>query len=90
MGDPRQARFKNGMLGETWRKAFFNRHKDVVPRIASSVTLGMAQVSEYSIRKWHNLAKVEVQSFEGAANIFDEPRRIWNADETAFSLDGSK
>jgi hypothetical protein len=88
--EERRKRFADGKPGRTWLDSFFNRHTQVVPRVASTVTLGMAQVSEGAIRGWHARAKAEIMAFEGASNIFDDPRRIWNCDESAFSLDGSK
>jgi hypothetical protein len=89
-GNGHSARFKGGIPGDVWKAEFFKRHNTIVPRVSSSVTIGMALVSEYDIRRWHSVAKLEIEAFEGASDIFSDPRRIFNGDETAFSLDGSK
>ncbi|XP_050502477.1 uncharacterized protein LOC126881871 [Diabrotica virgifera virgifera] len=78
--------FKDGMPGKTWFAAFLRRHPEIKKRRAESITKSRAAVSKADIEKWFN----EIENYlkeEGMIDILKYPNRIYNADETGFSLD---
>lgn len=79
----RDNNFTNGHPGRHWYEGFLRRHPEISKRMTQNLTSTRASVSEISIRNW----------FKEVKNYFDErkikisdPRRIFNADETAFFL----
>ncbi|KAK9737899.1 hypothetical protein QE152_g10320 [Popillia japonica] len=82
----RQTVFKDGMPGKTWFAAFLRRHPEIKKLRAESVTKSRAAVSKADIEKWFN----EIENYlkeEDIIDILKYPHRIYNADETGFSLD---
>jgi hypothetical protein len=89
--DERRFRFgADGRPGRKWVKNFFDRNPSLTHRSASKMTVGMASVSENNIRRWHHMAKLEIEQVDGAATILADPRRIFNVDESGFPLDAGK
>lgn len=81
--DGRPNPFHENKPGDTWFKAFLKRHPQISERHAESINLGRALVNEASIRKWHSDLQNYLNS-ENAQDILNEPRRIFNADESGF------
>lgn len=83
--NPRANPFKNNCPGVGWAKAFLKRHPDIVVRNSEGVTQSSACVSENDIRKWFS----EIHSYfaeNDLLNVFDDPSRIFNGDESGFQL----
>lgn len=78
--NPRQNPFTNNRPGDGWWKAFLKRHSRITTRTSEGVTKASACVSEKDIRGWFQ----EIRSYAEQNNlihIFDQPHRIFNADE---------
>lgn len=83
--NPRQNPFKDDKPGDVWFKAFLKRHPIITTRTSEGVTTASACVSEDDIRKWFR----EIQEYineEGLNEAIEDPRRIFNADETGFNI----
>lgn len=87
----RQNPFKNNRPGDKWFKSFLRRHPELSSRVAQNLTPARENVTEKQIRHWFD----EVREYLNSSNLFDitnEPKRVFNADESAFYLNpkGSK
>lgn len=81
----KQDKFPNGRPGRHWYEAFLRRHPLITERSAQNLSARRAEVSEKNLRNWF----AEVKSFMDENNlleVFEDPRRIFNCDETAFFL----
>lgn len=75
--------FTNGRPGRHWYEGFLQRHPDISERMTQNLTSSRAAVKEVSIRRWFH----EIEEYFTSNQIqIDDPRRIFNADETAFFL----
>lgn len=76
--------FKNGRPGRHWYEGFMTRHPEISIRMSQNLTSSRAKVTEASIRNWFS----EIDNYFKLNNISfqDDPRRVFNADETAFFL----
>ncbi|XP_072400733.1 uncharacterized protein [Diabrotica undecimpunctata] len=77
--------FKNNMPGQTWYLGFLKRNPEISLREAESINKARAVVSEFTIRKWF----LELENFlkeNNLLNIFSDPSRIFNCDESGFCL----
>lgn len=77
--------FTESVPGEKWYKLFLNRHQNISERVSQALTTSRANVTENQLRGWFS----EVKDFLREKNllgILEDPRRIYNADETAFFL----
>ncbi|KAG5895399.1 hypothetical protein JTB14_018753 [Gonioctena quinquepunctata] len=71
--------FTNGRPGRHWYEAFLRRHPEV------SLRTSRASISEQKIRQWFsNIGKHFEQN--NLMDIFNDPSRVYNCDETAFFL----
>lgn len=77
--------FKNNRPGLTWWEAFKRRHPRITEKEAESLTLARAAVTEESVKKWFAGVELWLKS-ENLFDIFKDPSRIYNADETGFML----
>lgn len=76
---------ENGVLGRRWYEGFLKRHQKVRLRTAQNLTKSRASVTEESIKAWF----AEVTSYlnnNHYMNVLEDPRRIFNFDESAFVL----
>lgn len=80
-----QAPFLNGRPGKKWYHAFLSRHKELSKKKAEYIHGGRGAVTEEKIRKWFDEVH-EILSQKGEADILKDPNRIFNMDETGFSL----
>lgn len=81
----KQHLFKNGRPGERWYANFLRRHPEISLREAETINKARAVVTEESIRLWFR----ELNNFLNDHNyqgIFDDPSRVFNGDESGFSM----
>ncbi|KAI4466250.1 hypothetical protein MML48_3g00007178 [Holotrichia oblita] len=76
---------KDNCPQEGWYKAFLRRHPELTIRTAEGVTSASANVVENDIRKWFSEIRTYLDS-KGYLNILDDATRVFNGDETCFSL----
>ena len=86
--DKRKTPFHDNRPGETRYRNFMRRHPEIAIREPENVTAVRACVTEGAIRGWFQKARSYLSSHEGSAfeQIMADPRRIFNTDETSFSL----
>lgn len=77
--------FPNGRPGRHWYEAFLKRHPRITERSAQNLTARRAAVSEKNLRNWFAEVKTYIDE-NNLLNAFNDPRRIFNCDETAFFL----
>lgn len=80
---PRNNPFQNNTPGKTWYYAFLRRKPELSLRTAEAVTTASSNVSANDIRKWFTQISAYLKE-KGLIDILDDPRRIFNADETNF------
>ncbi|CAG5014492.1 unnamed protein product [Parnassius apollo] len=64
-------------------KAFLKRHPTLIPRNSERVTKANASIAECDIKKWFQEIRNHLTS-ENHLDIVQDPRRVFNADETGF------
>lgn len=77
--------FKDDKPGRTWLTSFLKRNPEVSVRVAQNLTSTRSAVTKEAIEKWFQ----EVFSYLQENNldeVLKDPRRVFNADETAFFL----
>lgn len=77
--------FVDSVPGEKWLALFLNRNPQIAERVSQPLTTSRANVTEAKIRAWF----VEIKNYvkeKGLESVFENPKRIFNADETAFFL----
>lgn len=77
--------FKDGIPGDTWYQSFLRRHPEISVREAEGINSARAAVTESRVRLWFTDLREYIKSVN-ALDIFEEPDRIFNGDETGFSL----
>lgn len=77
--------FKDGKPGETWYQKFLKRHPQISIREPEGINNARAAITENRIRIWFKELQEYIKSID-AIDIFEEPDRIYNGDETGFSL----
>jgi len=73
------------MLGVGWYKAFLRRNPVISIRTSEHVSAASANLSEFDIRKWFTDI-YQYLTDENLENILKDPRRVFNGDESGFSL----
>ena len=81
-----QTPFTDGRPGYYWFQGFMRRNPALTERSAEILTGGRAAVTEAAIRKWFNDIKTYVVDEEHAGDVFQDPLRIFNFDESNFLL----
>lgn len=71
--------------GRQWFQSFLKRHSNLAQRHAESINSTRTRVTEESLRKWHSDLK-EFLITENGEDIFGDPDRIINADESGFNI----
>lgn len=75
--------FKDGRPGHDWYYAFMARNAEVVePRKETPLEMCRAKVNKTKLDTWF----VNFRQFLSNHDLLDKPKRIWNADETGFSM----
>lgn len=77
--------FKNNLPGDQWYKSFLRRHPRISVRTPEGVTQSSACISSKDLLKWFNDIEVYLKE-KGYFSILDDPRRVYNGDETCFLL----
>lgn len=78
---PRSNPFKDDRPGSKWLRSFLKRHPDVDKLNTEAISKARALVSKGSIKYWFNHLR-EYFADNNCLDIFDDPRRIFNCDET--------
>ncbi|KAJ8941959.1 hypothetical protein NQ314_010178 [Rhamnusium bicolor] len=81
----RPNKFKNNRPGKKWFRCFLNRHPQLSERLTQNLTKSRSEVNEEKLRKWFDEIKDYVKS-KKLEDVFEDPKRIFNTDETAFFL----
>lgn len=77
--------FKNGRPGDTWFKLFCARHPALAIRVAQNISKSRAQVTEENLREWFKRTRRFCETWN-CCDALEDPKRIYNLDETAFFL----
>jgi len=78
--------FKYGRPSRDWYKSFVNRNSHIIHRRAeTSLETCRAKLTKDKVDKWYS----NYRDFVVKLGVLEKPQRIFNADETGFSL-GSK
>ena len=81
--DSRQNPFKDNYPRKDWWHAFLRRHPELSLRLPESLQLARASsCTPERLDKWYK----EFEMFVKLHNLEGKPQRIWNADESGFSL----
>ncbi|GBO99410.1 hypothetical protein EVAR_101402_1, partial [Eumeta japonica] len=83
--DGRPTPFLNGRPGRKWYMGFLIRNPSISLREAEGISKGRAVITQESIKKWFEELKGFLRE-HNASIILDDPSRIYNGDETSFSL----
>lgn len=77
--------FKDGRPGKNWFLGFLKRHPTLSKRVAQNLPLSRNQITEGSIRGWFGRVHSHFED-NNLFEVFEDPKRIYNCDETAFFL----
>lgn len=69
----------------TWYSLFMKRHPELSLREPEGISKGRAVITEESIRKWFSGLESYMKSVN-ASDVLLDPKRIFNCDETSFSM----
>ncbi|CAB3252107.1 unnamed protein product [Arctia plantaginis] len=78
--------FTNNRPSKKWFQSFMKRHPNLTQRVPDNLSRARDNVSENNIRTWFT----EIESYLDENNfktILNDPHRIFNADETAKTLE---
>ncbi|CAF4830706.1 unnamed protein product [Pieris macdunnoughi] len=81
--DKRVTPFKNNRPGKKWVTLFFKRHPEITEKKAEGISTAKANVCENDIKRWHRSLE-EYLVEEHSLDILEDPKRIFNADESGF------
>lgn len=77
--------FKDGRPGQKWYKSFINRHPEISLRSAEAIEKSRAKVTKQYILSWFRDLVNFLENIN-ASDVLLDPSRIFNADESGFSL----
>lgn len=77
--------FRNGKPGERWYANFLRRYPAICLRKAEGVNKGRAVITEECIRRWFQELQ-KILEDNNSSDVMEDPSRIFNADESGFSL----
>ncbi|KAJ8937533.1 hypothetical protein NQ314_011801 [Rhamnusium bicolor] len=75
--------FHNDRPGRKWFHGFLKRNPQISEKLTQTLTKARSEVNEQKIRSWFKEIETYVKS-KHLQNIFSDPNRIFNVDETAF------
>lgn len=81
----RENPFKNNRPGKKWYQSFLKRHQEIAQRTSQNLTISRDNVTEKDIKAWFDEIKKYLEE-KNLMSILDDPKRIYNADESAFFL----
>lgn len=80
-----QTSFTGNRPGRTWCFNFLKRNPVISERSAQNLTKNRSSVTELQLRNWFTDVRTYVEE-EGCEDIFFDPSRWWNTDETGVML----
>lgn len=81
----RETMFTNNRPGRDWYDRFLKRNPEITERVYQNLTRARSSVTELQIRNW--FAEVHTYMEEkDYLNVLEDPKRVFNMDETAFFL----
>ena len=84
----RQTRFKNKLPGKQWFYDFVKRHQVLSTRSTQILGREKAITSQESINKWYDDLKALFENeVDGGMTVFQDPSRIYYADETGCPIE---
>lgn len=81
----RETMFKENLPGRKWCTGFMKRHPNLTSKVPQHLSHSRSQVTEENLRMWHREIHQYVTKNDNT-DIFQNPSRIFNMDETAFYL----
>lgn len=81
----RDVPFTDGRPGRSWCTSFLKRHPGLSFRTPENLTSVRAQVSQEKISTWFQEVQLYIQE-NNLDSVLLDPKRVFNADETAFFL----
>ena len=84
--DGRSTPFKENKPGKEWLNGFFRRHPSLTLRTTIQLGKERAIVSAEKINKWFNDFRQYIEEEVRDPDLLNDPSRIYNADESGFSL----
>ncbi|XP_031353826.1 uncharacterized protein LOC116180679 [Photinus pyralis] len=73
------------MPGRKWYEGFMRRHPDIRERTSQNLTSARNKITQKDINQWFDEIGNYIQQ-NNLQSVFDDNRRIFNCDETAFFL----
>lgn len=70
-------------LGRHWFEGFLKRNPAVSKRVAQNLSKSRALVTEEKIKNWFKEIKEYLEE-NNLIHILNEPKRVFNCDESAF------
>ena len=83
--DNRPNPFKDSRPGRRWYLGFMKRNPELALLTSEGITKGRAVVTEEYVRKWFS-ELYEYLKQQNVKDILSDPNRIFNGDETSFSM----
>lgn len=77
--------FKDGGPGKKWFQLFRTRHPTISMRVAQNISKSRAKVTESNLRNWFENVRKFCETSD-CTDALNDPKRIYNLDETAFFL----
>lgn len=77
--------FKDNRPGQKWYASFLKRHPEVSARSAESVDKSRGKLTKEYIQSWFRELEIYLESID-ATDVLNDPTRVFNADESGFSL----
>ena len=84
--DGRPTPFKDNKPGKHWLKGFFGRHPELSIRTTLQIGKERALISSDKVEKWFTDFRSYIENELGDKDLLSDPSRIYNADESGFSL----
>jgi len=84
--DGRKNPFKDDKPGKDWYYAFMKRHPEISLRSPRQLGKERAVIRAENVEKWFREFEQYVETSTGDLDILKDPSRMYNADESGFSL----
>ena len=87
--DGQKTKFTDNLPGRAWYRAFLKRHSDITRRVPEGISMGRAPITREMVEAWFDTANEYIKQQDHGEDALQDPRCVWNMDETAFLLDSS-
>ncbi|CAK1589093.1 unnamed protein product [Parnassius mnemosyne] len=77
--------FRDRVPSKKWYGSFMSRHPRISNRVAQNLTKSRSSITNEQLDGWKNDVYTYLEG-NGLASVLDDPKRVFNADETAFFL----